>query len=321
VIEKSDKKRKDPARGTLGEALDEVGFKPLGRRIKVEKVRVVNSLSGPKWFAPVVTFLTDVLPGTRGDWQHLHIGAYEAACELLVRLGYAVETVDGAKSVSEVKKMPEILPRWDDIATTVVCVASQSGLLEYHHFSNSRGGARPRDLSRANIRAAHGSGPAHLASHAIPVFQALGMIRDECWTGAAETILWRDLPEQWPIDFTRDDRFLHARDVAIATLPRHIADEINKVTTIQERDIVEWLELAKRHAKTPKTRQDALRSLRFWCVFGLDGIFHRRWRLDDGWLDAREEARAIYIAHDPLALNMRAAFAALYLPELPFLAR
>lgn len=318
MIEKSDEKRKDPAPVTLGEALDEVGFKPLGRRIKVEKVRVVKSPSGPKWFGPVIEFLMDTLPGMHGEWQHLHVGAYEAACEVLVRLGCAVATVDGAKSASEAR-IPETLPRWDDIATTVVCVASESGLLEYHHFFNRRGEAQPSGLTHVNIRPAHGSGPAYLAPYAIPVFETLGLIVDGHWTEAAETILWRDLPEEWAIDFTRDDRFLHACDFAIATLPRHIADEMNEATAIQERDIVEWLELAERHAETPKTRHDALKSLRFWCVFGLDGIFHRRWRLDDGWLDAREETRAIYIPHDPLALNMRAAFAARYLPELPFL--
>lgn len=320
MTEKSDEKRKVPLPGTLGEALDEVGFKPLGRRIKVEKVPVVNSPLGPHWLVPVVEFLADVLPGARGDWQHLHIGAYEAACELLIRLGCAVATVDGAKSISEAR-LPEILPRWDDIATTVVCVASQSGVLKYHCFSNRRGKAQLGSIKHVNIRPAHGSGPAYLVHHAIPVFEALDLIAEGHWTEAAETILWRDLPEEWGIDFTADDRFLDACRVAIATLPQHIAEEIKRVTTIRDGDIVEWLEFARHHAETPKTRQDALKSLRFWCVFELNDIFHRRWRLQDGWLDVGEERRAIYIPHDPLAMNLRAAFAARYLPESPFLGK
>ncbi len=318
MSEKSDEKMKIPAPGTLGEALDQIGFKPLGHRIKVEKVKGGNSPSGPKWFRPVTDFLMDTLPSIHGEWQHLHIGACEAACEVLVRLGCAVATVDGAKSTSEAR-MPETLPRWDDVATTVVCVASQFGLVEYHHCSKRRDEAQPSSVTHVEIRPAHGSGPACLAHHVIPVFEALGLIVDGHWTEAAEPILWRDLPDEWGIDFASDDRFLDACNVAIATLPHHIADEINRVTTIRERDIVEWLEFAQRHAKTPKTRQDALKSLRFWCVFELNGIFHRRWRLGDGWLDAREEARAINIPHDPLALSMRVAFAARYLPEFRFL--
>jgi hypothetical protein len=297
MTKKSRARTKAPMPGTLGEALEQVGFEPLGRIIKVGRVRKVRSPSNIKWRAPVAEFLSKILPGAPRYWRHLNIGAYEAACEALVRLGYGASPADGARPVSE------------------------AGILGYRHCPGTRYGVNPSGLVRANIRAAHGSGPAYLDPEAFPAFESLGLILGGCWTEIAETILWRDCPAEWAIDFTLDDRFIHASDLAIATLPQQIADEIEKVTTIAEQDVAEWLAFAKLHSPERKTRHDALKSLRFWCAFGLDGIFHRRWRLNDGWLDINEGSRAIHIPHDPVALNMRAVFAARYLPGLPFLSK
>lgn len=301
---------------TICETLNEVGFKPIGRRIIAGQMREARPRVSTEWFAPVVAFLSDVLPSTSGQWQHLHIG--DAACEALVRLGHPSLNSSGANCVSNIR-IPEIPPRWDDIATIVICAAGQSGILAYRPYPGTRPLAYLSGLAPANIRAAHGSGPAYLEPRVIPAFESLGLIRGGRWTEAAETVLWRDRPTEWATDFTLDNRFVLAADLAATTVPQEIADQINKVTTIRKRDVIEWLALAELHASTPKTRQNALKSLRFWCIFELDGIFHRRWRLTDGWLDADEEKRAIYLPYDPVALNMRVAFAVRYLPELSFL--
>jgi pellino protein len=213
-------------------------------------------------------------------------------------------------------KLPAVLPRWDDIATVVVALAAQTGLLAYRPFAGTANQSKATGLLRPNIRAANGSGPAYLASEAFPVFLCLGMILDGRWTEIAETIFWRDFPA-WDIDFTVDHRFVAACNTALASVPNDIAAEIKGLATVSEEDINEWLELVNKRAPTPKTRADALKSLHFWACHGLDGIFHRQWRLSDGWLSAEEKKRTLFIQHDPVAINMRCEFMSRYLPGSP----
>jgi len=300
--------------------LDEVGLQPLGRRINVGSSKKANR-GVPPWLSFVVEFISIALPRDQaGNWEHLHIGAYEIACELLVKLGCAMDNGTGAIPVAE-PKSPEVFPRWDDVATLVVWVAAQSGLIGYRHLPGAKNRPKSVDLERSNIRAAHGLGPAFLEGPAFPAFQSLGLILGGCWTEAAETVLWRDDPAEWELDFARDRRFLQALDVAIATLPDEIDEKIKQHAEIREEQIVEWLELAHSTPGISRTRDDALKSLRFWSEHILDGYFERHWRLADGWLSPAEAQRSLQMRFDPLAMNMRIAFAERYLPQYPHLWR
>ncbi|MBB3394211.1 hypothetical protein [Rhizobium sp. BK060] len=180
--------------------------------------------------------------------------------------------------------------------------------------------ASPAGLLSPNIQAADGSGPAYLDPDTFAVFLSLGLIQDGTWTEVAETILWRANPQKWAVDFTSDERFRRACDVALATIPSDIATEIDRVATIKEQDIIGWLAIPERYAREPKTRKDALEALQTWAQTDLDAIFVRRWRLSDGWLSADEANRGLAIQPDPVASKMRSVFAAKYLPQLSYLA-
>jgi hypothetical protein len=306
---------------SLGKALDDIGFQPLGRRIMVSSPSTPAPSAVPRWVAPVIEFISNVLPRNQaGNWEHLDIGAYEIACELLIKLGYAIDDGSGAIPVTE-PTLPEGIPRWDDVAALVVWVAAQSGLIGFRHFPGARNRPKLGRLAPSNIRAAHGCGPAYLEDEAFPAFQSLGLILGGSWTAAAETVLWRDDPAEWELGFTEDRRFLRACDIAVATVPEDIAEQIKRHAEIREEGIAEWLELANRSKERTKTRDDALKSLHLWSRLILDGIFERHWRLADGWLSPAEAQRGVQLRFDPLAMNMRMAFAERYLPGYPHLWR
>lgn len=315
--------RKTPGKslpGSVGEMLDEAGFRPLGRRIKISERDAGREPPRPKWVSPVAEFLWSALPDlSTGQWDHIFISAFEAACGALVALGEAVKAADGGIERSAHPRLPPTFPRWDDVATVVVSLAAQVNLLEYRHFVGARARPSPTGLRPANIRAAHGCGPAYLAPETFGVFESLGLVLGARWTEQAETILWRDSPDEWGIDFTQDRRFTRARDVALASVPVDIAERLKVAGVITEESIVEWLEVAAKHAPTTKTRDDALKSLRLWSRWNLDQIFLRRWRLQDGWLSAEEVERTLQIEHDAVSINMVTEFAARYLPHAPFL--
>ncbi|MDM9628563.1 hypothetical protein QTL95_21935 [Rhizobium sp. S152] len=311
----------ESASGSLGKALDDIGFEPLGRRIIVGSSRRQARRDVPGWVAPVIEFISIALPRNQaGNWEHLHIGAYEIACELLIKLGCAIDNGTGAIPVAE-PKLPEVIPRWDDVATVVVWVAAQSGYLGFRHFPGARSRPKSAGLARANIRAAHGCGPAYLVEEAFPAFQRLGLILGGCWTAVAETVLWRDDPEEWGMDFMNDRRFLRACEVAVTTVPHDVAEKIKQHAEIREEQIVEWLELAHRQPGISRNRDDALKSLRFWSGHILDGIFETYWRLADGWLSEAEAQRGLKLSFDTVAIGMRMAFAERYLPQYPHLWR
>ncbi|NUL18091.1 hypothetical protein HUN27_14675 [Agrobacterium tumefaciens] len=306
-----------PYAGSLGEMLDDAGFEPLGRRIRVSDRDGGTQLpSPPKWFDPVVEFLWAALPDLAANhWDHLYIDALQSACQALVALGQAVLDGSGGMKVKPEPALPSILPRLDDVATVIVCLAAQVGFLEYRHFTGARDRPSPIGLRRPNIRADHGSGPAYLAPEAFRVFESLDLVLGARWTERAETIFWRDNPSEWGLDFTKDRRFIQAWDAALATVPDDIAEKIEKTAVITEESIVEWLQIAPK----TKTREDALKSLMFWSSHSLDRVFHRRWRLDCGWLSVEESVRTLLIEHDALSISMRRQFAARYLPHAPFL--
>ncbi|MGO6808804.1 hypothetical protein ACCS61_14760 [Rhizobium ruizarguesonis] len=308
---------KKPVPGSLGEAIDDAGFQPLGRRIVVGRA-VEQAKPQPKWVEPVIDFLSSAMPqDPGGNWEHYCISSLELGCEVLVRLGRATDILGyGAKPVEE-PLSSEVSLRWDDVATVMISVAAQMSLLGFRPFPGTRNS--PTSLLKPNIRAAHGCGPAYLEPVAFDVFRTLGLILDGSWAEAAETVLWRECPEKWSIDITRDKRFLRAADLAVTTVPPDIAAEIGRVTTITEEDIDNWLGIPERHRNGPKSRKDAVKALEFWARSDLDDTFVRRWRLSHGWLPPEEAARGLWIKLDPLAANMSSAFAALYLPHLPFL--
>lgn len=333
-------KSKTALPGSLGEALDNAGFTPLGRRISVggpkrgdEKRRstTVPQLetsggrlerpSAPTWTAPVIEFLADNLPGDPSvAWDHLFITAYEVGCEALAALGQARTIFGGAIPIAE-PELPGVSPRWDDVATAVVWVAAQSNLLGYRHFAGSRGQPSPPGRFRPNIRASNGCGPAYLAPEAFNAFRSLGLIIDGWWTEAAETIFWRDDPPEWAIDFTEDERFIRACSSAVESVPADIAAEIERIALVTDEEISARHALEVEHRPQARTHEEIRVLLESFHRDDLDALFYRRWRLQDGWLPPDEVKRSLRLPHDPLAKEMRRAFALRYLPHHPFLSK
>lgn len=333
-------KSKTALPGSLGEVLDNAGFTPLGHRISVggpkrgdEKRRStpvpqletsggrLERPSAPTWTAPVIEFLADNLPGDPSvAWDHLFITAYEVGCEALAALGQAKSTLGGAEPLAD-PEIPEVLPRWDDVATAVVWVAAQSNLLGYRHFAGSREQPNQRGRFRPNIRASHGCGPAYLAPEAFDAFRSLGLIVGGWWTEAAEPILWRDDPPEWAMDFTRNERFLAACRSALESVPADIVAEIETIALVTDKEISERHALEVRHRAQPGTKHEIRVLLERFHRDQLDDLFCRRWRLQDGWLPPDEVKRSLRLPYDPLAMEMRRAFAVRYLPHHPFLSK
>lgn len=194
-----------PYAGSLGEMLDDAGFEPLGRRIRVSDHDGGTQLpSPPKWFDPVVEFLWAALPDLAANhWDHLYIDALQSACQALVALGQAALDGSGGLKVNPEPALPSILPRLDDVATVIVCLAAQVGFLEYRHFTGARDRPSPIGLRRPNIRADHGSGPAYLAPEAFRVFETLFLVLDG-----------RSAPKQYSGVTTRQSGALISRKTA-----------------------------------------------------------------------------------------------------------
>lgn len=279
-----------------------------------------------------------------GTWDHTFMTAYEISCEALAALGYAKETDWGAMPFDN-PKLPNILPRWDDVCVAVLRLADQRGGLQFRMMD---GGVyrRPQHLTwttvsrrptppppLANIGAANGLGPAYAQPDVEAVLRAVGVTMNEKWSEAAETILWRlSLPE-WALNFEGDDRFASAVERAFTRIPDDIGTEIMRAATITDDDVAEalakslaWLQQqrakygpnARLHAFT--TAEQARRSVEGRRRNDLDWLFFRRWRLSEGWLSAYDAKQALGIFHDPLAIAMRRAVMTHLYPHLPFLA-
>ncbi|MBV0893491.1 hypothetical protein KTN05_16980 [Paracoccus sp. Z118] len=84
------------------------------------------------WPDSVIAFIRQNLPGDgmAHGWDHRHITAYQIGCEALAALGQAVETGRGARPLAH-PRLPEVLPRWDDICVAVLKLARQQDLLSY----------------------------------------------------------------------------------------------------------------------------------------------------------------------------------------------
>ena len=293
----------------------------------------------------VIDFLKLTLPGSdsQGEWFHYFASAYQIGTSALVALGQADETPVGAVERKAARLPPE-LPRWDDICIAVLWLAQQQNLLEYLHPDGrvlplkvgnwlivQAVAAHPR---KANINSAHGLGPAFAAPEVCAVLDSLGVVADGKWTATAETLLWRCEPPEWTMEFGHDDRFAVAVKRAIAEIPDAIRKEISDLVMISEEVVMASIAQRqeskvearnKLRSNSPVvsvfTQEDALRGLEFHRRHQLDWLFFRKWRLEDGWLNAMEQKRALEIFHDPVAIAMRRAVLGRLYPDLPQFSR
>ncbi|MBX5157603.1 DUF2442 domain-containing protein [Rhizobium sp. NZLR8] len=282
------------------------------------------------WLGPVIEFLSDNLPGSRkSGWDHAFITAYQIGCEALVALGQADETAHGPVP-RENPALPAILPRWDDLATAVILLAAQNGLITFL----SDGADRPLEELGAGNESLHHSNRGMWAARSTPectsVLRSLGLLdgRNK-WTAASETILWRDSPVEWRIDFRNDPRFIRALEDACKHMPSSIRAEIERIAQITDEAIAAHSAgsldqdedgskpLMRMSPKTPEQVKDTIRWMR---RHDFDELFYKFWRIGDGWLSPDEAHRALEIFNDPLAIAVRKAVAARLYPHWPHLA-
>ena len=288
----------------------------------------------------VIDFLSRNLLGSReaGGWQHSFMTAYQIGCEALVALGQADETKVGATPRADAR-LPDELPRWDDLCVSVLMLAGQNSLISYlppdrdvPSSESGRNSHQTKSLPLPNIRSAHGLGPAHATPEVFSVLEALGLLAEGHWSQVAETVLWREQPMEWRMDIKSDPRFAYAAEQTLATIPADIGAEMDELIVITDEDVKtrmtqinEWEEeqRAKFGSKVqilPSTSEKIRKSLEFKCRGDLDWLFFRRWRLADGWLLPKDASKALGIFHDPLAIAMRRAVTKRRYPELKFLA-
>ena len=285
----------------------------------------------------IIKFLKENIPGDgAGGWDHMFTTAYQIGCEALVALGQAVENGRGA-SPRNSPTLPEMLPRTDDLYVAVLYLADQLGLMNYlsekppgpeGQWRDSRLKDGPPLLS---IHAADNPDGACADEQFHALLGQLGLIEDSVWTEWAEPILWRSKPDGWGEDFRDDPRFVSAVEYAIATMPDGIEAEMDRLVAITDAELANAVERAaiahanfiKRYPnvrvgpKSVETVEHSRRAFEFTRRHDLDWIFFRRWRLDDGWLNADEAKRALDIFHDGLAIAMRNAVIARLYPDRP----
>ncbi|MGM4909360.1 hypothetical protein [Rhizobium sp. 768_B6_N1_8] len=300
--------------GSLGEALDEIGFQPLGRRIMIGKQTARHPRTSTDWAVPAIEFFRFTLPrAPNGNWEHLNIAAHEVACQALMMLGHATVIDGGAISVTD-PGLPATLPRWDDIATAVIWAASHSGLLRYRRRGRTGFGKRSSRFPRANIPAGYGCPPAYLGAEAFPALESLGLISERSWTAAAETILWRDDPYEAGMNFWKDKRFIEALEFALKSVPEEIVAKINDIAAMPASEAAQLVDFARRYAHLDVTKDEALVFLQDGSRRLLSHLFAKRWRLDDGWLSAEECKRSLFLELDPLSIKMSMEFGRLFVP-------
>jgi pellino protein len=294
--------------GSLGEALDEIGFRPLGHRIIVGKQPASSPVLSKDWAVHAIELFKFTLPrASHGNWEHHSIAAHQVACQALVKLGQATVTDGGAKPASA-PQLPAVLPRWDDIATAVVWAASQSGLLRYRRRGEMGLTKGTSSLPKANIRSRYGCPPAYLAAEAFPAFHTLGLISDSSWTAVAETILWRDDPFEAGMNFADDKRFADALDRALASVPEEITAKIRDILALPANEVDGLVEFARQYSHYSATADEVLSFLQDQSHRLVSELFARRWRLGDGWLSAEECERALFFELDPLSIQMSVEF-------------
>lgn len=206
------------------------------------------------WTKEVVRFLMQHIPmlDQTGDWHHASITAYQISCQALAALGHAEETEWGARPIAD-PRLPDLLPRWDDICAAVLKLARQQHLISYRARDGGLGLRRvnlpthvkPTALPPPNISTGDCLGLAHAAGEVLPVLTALGLINGGFWTIAAELILWREQPEAWQMDVTKDSRFTGAVKMASTIIPEDIHAELDRLATITDADVAQLMALQK----------------------------------------------------------------------------
>lgn len=261
-------------------------------------------------------------------WNDFALSAYQMSCEALVAFGHAEATNYGARPRHE-PRFPEALPRWDDVCCAIVALADQNGLLKFmapesHGRQTSLAGRHPL----MTIASSYGLGSALATPAVISVLEVLDLVEHDRWTAGAELILWREQPPQWRMDVTADPRFTAAVSLAATTMPCEIRQVFDRLITITDADVAEWLERrAQRQsvhfslelpvvsAPVPTTAFEVRKRIAFSRLGELDWLFFRRWRLVQGWLTPDAAACALAIFHDPLAIAVRRGVVALAAPE------
>lgn len=282
----------------------------------------------PRWCDPVIKFLSNNLPGDSNvRWYHHFLTSYQIGCETLVALGQAEATEDGAIPLTG-PSLPAILPRQDDVAVAILYLAGQSGLITF--LSNDDDKAT--QAVGEGFDSLHHFGNRSWAARSHPdvtnILRLIGVVDGFEWTEAAETILWRESPQEWPIDFTDHPRFLDALDEACARMPDHIREAVERFSQVTEKDIAIYTATSHQSGENsnavirlqPQTREQAISTVLWIRRFDFDELFYKFWRIEDGWLGPDEAARALEIFSDPLAIAMRRAVAARLYPHLPHLA-
>ncbi|CAH0247642.1 hypothetical protein SRABI05_02901 [Agrobacterium fabrum] len=283
------------------------------------------------WVGPVIDFLAGNLPSSReSGWQHHFVTAYQIACETLVALGQADETIDGAVP-RENPEVPAILPRYDDVAVAVIFLATQNGLIT---FLPSDDISQQQPLGAGNESLHQPPGYEMWAAYANPevtsLLRLLGLLDGNEWTAASEAIFWRDSPVEWRIDFTKDSRFLDAVNDTCEQMPATIRKEIERLALIADDDILAYMrgdsEQDEEASKAsvirmpPKTREEVRATIHWIRRYDFNELFYKFWRIDEGWLTEDEAKRALEIFNDALAIAMRKAVAARLYPHYPHLA-
>ena len=102
------------------------------------------------WTTEVIGFLSRNVPvfdGGRG-WASQALSAYQMGCLALVALGQADDTDWGASPRKD-PRVPDVLPRWDDVCVAVLKLAAQQGQLAYRLPDGSE--APPRTGARLKL--------------------------------------------------------------------------------------------------------------------------------------------------------------------------
>lgn len=286
------------------------------------------------WADAVVAFVSANIPREDGTpasdfrlgWNDMASTAYQIGCMALIALGEATEEGWGASRRTPPLR-PKVLPRWDDVAVSVLWLAEQQNKLQWRLPDGS---VRPQRAGQfivqvinaplpppPTIAAAHDCHPARAADDVTQVLLALGLIKDGAWTKSAELVLWRCGAKAGGATFATDPRFTAAIETCISAMPGDIRSDLSRFASITETEIAaerdryqaqlaDWgARYPRNPAQPPPTDEGLRRSIAFRRGHDANWLFFRHWRLADGWLSPPEAARALEVFHDPLAITMR----------------
>lgn len=295
------------------------------------------------WASVVAEFIARGVPKLDRSvgWDHMRIAAYQIGCEALAALGHATEKEWGARPLPY-PRLPEALPRWDDICVVVLMMAHHQNLISYLTTDavpaptvTDRHDHQPdAEPPLPNILPAHSLGPARVAPELMSLLEMLGLVDNGRWTKSAELIYWREQPDAWQLEIATDPRFIAAVESAGSTIPDNVHAELDRLATIGDSDVARLIarqmpRQARLEAEagpgsgglpplTPKFVQERMVLTR--CHY-MDLCFCDNWRISDGWLVPEDRARTLSIFNDPLARMMRSAIMARLHPDRPWFAK